>query len=144
VTSSFTARTAFPEQDTFPSEGRILAFNAVYEGHAIPAHVYGHEPVPISRMISSSASAIPSAPCLTGSLSEAVNHYGRRRRHCACLSRRFDFRGQSRSYLSAACAAPAGFPRAVFSFARASMSFADGRTPSSALTRSCKVSGSEH
>ena len=51
------------------------------------------------------------------------------------------YRGQRRSYLSATCDAPAGFPGATFPFAHASMTFADGRTLSSTLTRSCKVRG---
>ena len=47
----------------------------------------------------------------------------------------------ARSYLSAACDAPAGFPGASFPFAHASMTFADGRTLASTLTRSCRVAG---
>ena len=39
---AYRAKTAFPEQETFPSEGHILAFNGFYEGHsAILAHIYG-------------------------------------------------------------------------------------------------------
>jgi len=140
----YRAKTAFPEQDAFPSEGHILAFNAVYEGHsAILAHVYGHEPVPISRIIVFRIRHTGGTfgTVLTGSLPDAVNHYGYVVGVALRLFRRFDYHGRQRSYLSAACAAPAGFPSAVFPFARASMSFADGRTLSSTLTRSCKVSG---
>jgi hypothetical protein len=141
---SYDAKTAFPEQQTFPSQGHILAFNARYEGHsAILAHIYGHEPVPISRIIvfhirhkSGTFGTV-----LTGNLPDAVNHYGFVAGISLRLFRRFAVDGQQRSYLSAACAAPSGFPSAVFPFARASMSFADGRTLSSTLTRSCRVSG---
>ncbi|HEY6550498.1 MAG TPA: hypothetical protein VIY71_04790 [Solirubrobacterales bacterium] len=141
---AYDAKTAFPEQETFPSEGHILAFNAVYEGHsAILAHIYGHDPVPISRIIVFRIHRRGGTfgTVLTGTLPDAVNHYGYVVGISLRLFRRFDFHGQSRSYLSAACAAPAGFPSAVFPFARASMSFADGRTLASTLTRSCKVSG---
>jgi hypothetical protein len=55
------------------------------------------------------------------------------------IGRRFSVGGERRSYLSAACAAPAGFPGAVFTFARSSFSFADGRTMHTALSRSCQV-----
>ena len=140
----YRAKTAFPEQETFPSEGHILAFNAVYEGHsAILAHVYGRDPVPISRIIIFHIGHTGGTfgTVLTGNLPDAVNHYGYVIGISLRLFRRFDFHGQQRSYLSAACAAPAGFPSAVFPFARASMSFADGRTLSSTLTRSCQVSG---
>jgi hypothetical protein len=141
---SYNAKTAFPEQETFPTEGRILAFNAVYEGHsAILAHVYGHDPVPISRIVVFHIRHTSGTfgTVLAGSLPDAVNHYGYVIGISLRLFRRFEFHGQQRSYLSAACAAPPGFPRAVFPFARASMSFADGRTLSSTLTRSCRVSG---
>jgi hypothetical protein len=140
----YSAKIAFPEQSSFPSEGKILAFNAVREGHsAILAHVYSHEPVPISRIIvfPIRRSSGTFGTVLTGLLPDSVNHYGYVTRISLRLFRRFRFHGQPRSYLSAACAAPAGFPGAVFPFARASMGFADGRTLSSTLTRSCKVSG---
>ena len=140
----YRAQTAFPEQETFPSEGHILAFNAVYGGSsAILAHIYGHAPVPISRIVVFHIRHSPGAfgTVLTGNLPDAVNHYGYVVGIGLRLFRRFEVHGQPRSYLSAACAAPAGFPSAVFPFARASMSFADGRTLSSTLTRSCRVSG---
>ena len=141
---SYDGKTAFPEQETFPSEGHILAFNAVYEGHsAILAHIYGHQPVPISRIVVFRIRHTSGTfgTVLTGNLPDAVNHYGYVIGISLRLFRRFEFHGQQRSYLSAACAAPAGFPSAVFPFARASMSFANGRTLSSTLTRSCQVSG---
>jgi len=141
---AYAAKTAFPEQASFPSEGHILAFNAVYKGHsAILAHIYGHDPVPISRIIVFRIHRTGGTfgTVLTGTLPDAINHYGYVVGIALRLFRRFDFHGQPRSYLSAACAAPSGFPSAVFPFARASMSFADGRTLSSTLTRSCRVSG---
>lgn len=141
---AYLARTAFPEQETFPSQGRILAFNARRGGRdAILAHVYGGEPIPITRIIVFRIRRTGGTfgTVLTGALPVAVNRYGYVAGIYLQLFRRFDYRGQQRSYLSAACAAPAGFPAAVFPFARASMTFEDGRTLSSTLTRSCKVSG---
>jgi hypothetical protein len=138
----YNAKTAFPEQETYPSRGHILAFNAIYEGRsAILAHVYGHEPIPITRIIvfRIRRTAGTFGTVLTGTLPDAVNHYGYVVGIALRLFRRFDVHGQRRSYLSAACAAPSGFPSAIFPFARASMSFADGRTLSSTLTRSCRV-----
>jgi hypothetical protein len=140
----YRARIAFPEQGTFPSAGHILAFNAVYAGRsAILAHIYGHEPVAISRIVVFHIhhSGGTFGTVLTGNLPDAVNHYGYVVGIALRLFRRFEVHGQQRSYLSAACSAPAGFPSAVFPFARASMSFAGGRTLSSTLTRSCRVSG---
>jgi hypothetical protein len=139
----YRARTAFPEQDVFPSEGRILAFNAGRGGHReILAHVYGNDP-PLTRVIVFHVHerSGPFGTVISGDLPTAVNHYGYVVGIWLSLHRRFRYRGRSHSYISAACAAPAGFARALFPFARASMTFADGRTLSSTLTRSCRVSG---
>lgn len=141
---AYLGKTAFPEQETFPSQGHILAFNAVYEGHeAILGHVFGYDPVPITRIIVFRIRRTSGTfgTVLTGNLPDAVNHYGYATGIYLTLFRRYAFAGQQRSYLSAACAAPAGFGVATFPFARASMTFADGRRISSTLTRSCKVSG---
>lgn len=141
---TYVGKTAFPEQATFPSRGDILAFNGVYRGReVILAHVYGTDPVPITRLIVFYIRRTGGTygTVISGSLSDAVNHYGYVEEIALRLHRTYTYRGQRRSYLSAACAAPSGFSAAAFSFARASMTFADNRTLSSALTRSCRVSG---
>jgi hypothetical protein len=140
---TYLAKTAFPEQGAFPSDGRILAFNAVVDGHqAILAHVYGTKPVPITRIIVFTISYRSGVfgTVLSGALPSSINRYGYVKRISLGLHRLFTYRGQRRSYLSATCPAPNGFPRATFPFARASMSFEDGRTLASSLTRSCRVS----
>lgn len=138
----YSAAVAFPEQETFTSRGRILAFNAVVDGErAILAHVYGRKPAPITRIIVFRIrhSAGTFGTIFVGALPESVNHYGYVKRISLNLFRLFTYRGQVHSYLSAACAAPPGFPGAVFPFARTGMAFGDGRTLSSTLTRSCQV-----
>ncbi len=139
----YRANTAFPEQDTFPSQGHIIAFNAVSKGHdAILAHIYGTEPVPITRIIVFHIRRTSGTfgTVLTGHLPISINRYGYVETISLSLFRRYDYRGETRSYISAACAAPSGFFSAFFPFARTSMTFEDGRTLSSTLTRSCAVS----
>jgi hypothetical protein len=141
---AYIAQTAFPEQATFPSEGHILAFNGNYHGQsAIFAHVYGGDPVPIIRIVVFHIRRTGGTfgTTLSGELPTSVNRYGYVQGIYLRLFRRFVVDGQQRSYLSASCDAPVGFSGAVFPFARASMTFEDGRTLSSTLTRSCKVSG---
>jgi hypothetical protein len=141
---AYLARTAFPEQKTFPSSGRIMAFNAVYKGHkAILAHIYGGDPVPITRVIVFHIRHGHGTfgTVLTGYLPDSLNHYGYVVGIYLKLFRRYTYQGQQRSYISATCAAPSGFDLASFPFARASMRFADGRHLASTLTRSCRVSG---
>jgi hypothetical protein len=139
---SFDADVAFPEQSAFPSHGHVLAFNAVVDGKgAILAHVYGAEPAPITRIIvfRIRKRAGTYGTVLSASVPEAVNQWGYLTHFSLNLHRSYVYRGERRSYLSAACAAPAGFPGATFPFAHAAMSFDDGRTLSSTLTRSCRV-----
>lgn len=141
---SYDADVAFPEQSAFPSHGRIVAFNAVVDGErAILAHVYAPNPIPITRIVvfRIHESAGTYGTTLKAALPPSLNRYGYLRQISLSLHRNFTYRGQPRSYLSAACDAPAGFPGASFPFAQASMAFADGRTLSSTLTRSCKVRG---
>jgi hypothetical protein len=141
---SYDADVAFPEQSAFPSHGRILAFNAELNGkRAILAHVYGAEPVPITRIVVFRVEERRGTfgTVLRGDLPATLNRWGYLRQISLELHREYTYRGQRRSYLSAACSAPAGFPGATFPFARASMGFADGRTLSSTLTRSCTVRG---
>jgi hypothetical protein len=140
---AYIGQTAFPEQSTFPSQGRIVAFNGTYHGReVILAHIYGTDPVPITRIIVFYIHRSPGTfgTVITGAMPDAVNHYGYVERLALRLHRNYTYRGQRRSYLSAACAAPSGFTAAAFPFARASMTFADDRTISSTLTRSCRVS----
>jgi hypothetical protein len=133
---------ALPEQNRFPLQGRILAFNAVVDGQrAILAHVYGSEPVPNSRVIvfhirkqNGTFGTVFSA-----ALPARLNRSGYLKKISLNLRRTFVYRGQKRSYLSAACAAPAGFSSALFPFSRVSMTFADGRRLASTLIRSCRV-----
>lgn len=133
---------AFPEQTAFPLQGRILAFNAVVEGgRAILAHVYGTDPFPNSRII---VFHIHNAQgtygtILTAALPVSLNRYGYLKRIVLSLQRQFVYRGQTHSYLTAACAAAPGFKSATFPFVRVSMTFADGRKLASTLLRSCRV-----
>lgn len=55
------------------------------------------------------------------------------------LRRTYSWRGKRRSYVSAGCAAPAGFPGAVYPFARANFGFAGGTNVTTTLIRNCNV-----
>jgi hypothetical protein len=55
------------------------------------------------------------------------------------LGRRYSYKGKRRSFLSAACAAPDGFPGATFTFAHSVFTFSRDRTMSAFLSRSCQV-----
>lgn len=130
------------EQNAFPLQGRILAFNAIVDGRrAILAHVYGRSPVPNSRIlvfhIRSSGGTF--GTILTAALPVRLNRYGYLKKITLNLRRHFFYRGRVHSYLTAACAAPPGFTSASFPFVRVAMTFSDGRKLASALIRTCRV-----
>ena len=55
------------------------------------------------------------------------------------FDRRYRFGGRSRSFLSARCAAPSGFPGTIFTLARGRFVFANGQQLTTTLTRDCRV-----
>jgi hypothetical protein len=57
------------------------------------------------------------------------------------LDRTYRYHGEVHSYVSAACAAPAGFPGAVFPLAKVAYGFGNGQKPRTTVVRSCRVGG---
>jgi hypothetical protein len=141
-TGRYSAGVAFPEQDTFPISGRILAFNTVVDGErAILAHVYGRHPYPNSRIfvfhIRKSSGTYGTV--LTAALPAALNRNGYLKRIVLNLKRDYVYRGRKHSYLTAACGAPEGLTVGIFPFVKVGMTFADGRRLASTLIRTCTV-----
>jgi hypothetical protein len=138
----FTAKTSFPDQSSELVPGDILLFNSVLKGRAVTlAHITQKEPVPTTRIVVFRIFHTRGTygTLIKGHLPPSINHNGYLKTIFLQLQRRYVYRGESRAYLSASCSAPAGFTGAVFPFARASMSFSDGRTLSATMTRFCKV-----
>jgi hypothetical protein len=139
---SFSAKILIPDQATFPSAGKVLAFNGTYKGRpAILAHIYGTKPVPTSFtlpfLIGQTKGTFGTV--LRASLAAVTGNSG----YVTGLSMRlgavFMAHGRRHSYLSASCPAPEGFPGAVFPLARGSFDFRDAPTLTSTLTRNCAV-----
>lgn len=141
---SFTANVDLPEQAPFPSRGKVLAFAGHEGGHpVILAHVYGTDPIPTSYTLPFRIGGAKGAygTVLTASLPQVTSDWGFVTGIQLNLNRRFSYHGEARSFLSAGCPAPAGFPGAAFSLMRASFAFTGGPTVSSVLRRSCQVRG---
>jgi hypothetical protein len=138
----FSATVALSKQATFPSEGKMIAFNGTYKGKpAILAHVYGSKPVPTSFTLpfviggtrgTFGTTLTATLPAADGNSVTGIE---------LVLSRTFSYRGHRRSFASAGCPAPKGFPGATFPFAKASYTFVGGKKLSSTLTRSCRARG---
>jgi hypothetical protein len=141
---TFSAHVVLPEQSPFPSQGRMIAFNGIDHGrHVVFAHIYGTRPLPQSSVLAFALKRTDGAfgTSLVAHLPKVAAEWGYVSGVSLALNRQFKYKGESRSFLSAGCPAPKGFPGAIFSFAKASFGFEDGKTLSSTLTRSCAVSG---
>lgn len=141
---SFRANVALPEQSPFPSNGMILAFNGNLHGKpVIYAHIYGTEPLPTSFVLPFEIKRARGTyrTVLVAELPRVAAEWGFVSGVSLTLKRSFAYRGKRRSYLSAGCPAPRGFPGATFAFARASFGFEDGSKLRPTLTRSCEVRG---
>jgi hypothetical protein len=138
----FAATVALSKQVTFPSQGKMVAFNGTYRGKpAILAHVYGTDPLPTSFTLpflighgrgAFGTTLTATLPAAAGSSVTGLD---------LTLGRTFTYRGHRHSYASASCPAPKGFSGATFPFARVSYAFVGGRHLSSTLVRSCRAAG---
>jgi len=138
----FSADVKLPEQSPFPSEGKVLAFSGRLRGKpAILAHIYGTQPAPTSTVLPFvlAGSHGTYGTVLRASLPQATGSWGYVTGLRIGLRRRFSYRGKSRSFLSAGCPAPAGFPSAAFPLARTRFSFAGGLSLVSVLNRTCRA-----
>jgi hypothetical protein len=139
---SFSAAVSLSKQASFPSQGKMFAFNGAYEGKpAILAHVYGTQPVPTSFTLpfvigkakgTFGTTLTATFPASDNSFVTGID---------LTLHRTFTYRGKQRSYASAGCPAPKGSSGAAFPFAKASYEFVGGKRLSSTLTRSCRAGG---
>ncbi len=125
------------------ASGTMLAFFGRSEGkRALLLHLYTTVPVratfvlplTISRQAKGKFGTVLSAkiPTLAGGLGSVTQID-------LTIGRNYTYRGQPRSFISASCPAPAGFPGAIFSLARGSFYFVDGRKIDTTLARDCRV-----
>jgi len=142
-TGRFEANIVLRGQEPYPTSGRLLIFNGHKGGKGVLfGHIYSSEPFATSFVITFEVAHRAKGKygtVLSASLPEALGDWGYVTAIEMKLQRRYNFRGKRRSYLSAGCPAPDGFPGALFPLARASFSFAGGKTLRSTLTENCRV-----
>jgi hypothetical protein len=138
----FAANVDFPDLK-FPVEGRMLAFNSRQGNRpAIALHIHGTNPVEATLVLlfeierpargrygTVLSTRVPRIAADLGYVTDLSLTLGRRYRH----------RGEARSFISARCAAPPGFPGALFNFAKGTFTFANGQTMTTTLARDCLV-----
>jgi hypothetical protein len=122
--------------------GRALVFNGAVHGRpGMFIHIYISRPVRVTLVIPLKIShgAGRFGTVLTTNVPTLAGGFGSITQLQLKIGRRYSYGGVRRSYLSAACAAPEGFPGATFTFARGVFSFGGGRTMQAFLSRSCQV-----
>jgi hypothetical protein len=138
----FKANVVLPEQSPFPSAGDVVAFNGLFHGrHVLFAHVYGTAPLPQSQVLvfELGRSSGEYRTTLSAELPQVAAEWGYVSGLNLSLQRSFKHKGRTRSYISAGCPAPKGFPGSSFAFAQASFGFEDGRVLATTMTRNCGV-----
>jgi hypothetical protein len=127
---------------SIPAEGKVLVFNSTRgKRPSMLLHLYGSRPVraafvlpfTISRQAKGTfgtvfSTKIPRLAADLGYVDEIK----------LTLGRRYRYAGRARSFLSASCSAPPGFPGGVYKLARATFSFPKVRLTST-LSGSCRV-----
>lgn len=135
-------RIELPNQPPFTFKGPMLVFHAKRaNGHRrLLAQVYGRKP-PSAFVLDFKIARRPGTfgMLITTTLPRLARKWAYVTYFEMELRRTYTYRGRKHSFVNAACAAPAGFPGAVYPFARASFGFAGGRTVTSTLVRDCAV-----
>lgn len=135
------AEVLVPQQAPFTIRARLLAFNGrVDGGRAVLLHATADDPptsVVLPFRIRPGSGRFGTA--LVADLPGALGPLPHFASFEMTLSRRYSFRGQSRSYLSASCPIPPRFTAGFFSFARVDLTLAGGRRIGTGIARGCRA-----
>ncbi len=140
---SFRAAVNFPDAPQIPAHGRVLVFNSRLHGKpALLLHLYGSTPVRAAFVLPFRIDRNRSGELGTlfsTRIPELASDLGYVTKLSLSIGRTYRYKGERRSLISASCAAPAGFPSAVFELAKATFVFAGKQRLSGRVLRSCKV-----
>jgi hypothetical protein len=139
----FGATLESPSLPPLPVEGKVVAFHGGHPGRsAILLHIHASRPIEATVVLTFSirhrsrgtfgtvlTTTIPRIAADLGYVTDLSLYFGRR----------YTAGGERRSFISARCAAPAGFPGALFTFARGDFIFAGGKRVTTTLARDCLV-----
>jgi hypothetical protein len=135
-------RVHLANQAPFTFNGPMLVFHAKRSGgdRRLLAQVYGIKP-PSAFVLNFKIAKKQGeyGTVIKTSLPESARKWAYVTHFDMKLQRTYTYGGQRHSYISAGCAAPDGFPGAVYKFARASFGFAGGKVATATLIRDCTV-----
>jgi hypothetical protein len=139
----FEAEVEFSSNTPIDATGTMLAFHGKADGQrALLLHLYVTTPVRTTFVLPLKISHKAKGQFgtfLTAKIPTLAGGLGSVSQIDLTIGRNYTYHGQSRSFISASCPAPAGFPGAVFTLARGSFYFADGKKIDTTLARNCRV-----
>jgi hypothetical protein len=138
----FDAKVDFTKGQEFPVSGRIRAFNGEGGNQGLLLHIYGTDPVKttiVLRFAISRPKEGDFGTVFTARIPNIASDLGYVTGLSLRFERQYSYLGERRSFLSARCAAPAGFGGGPFAFARGRFDFANGQRLGTTLTRVCRV-----
>ena len=142
---TFSADITLSGQEPYPTQGKLLVFNSTKGGKPVLyGHIYSPHPFATSFVIIFKVSRLKKGTfgiALDAPMPKAMKSWGRLTGLSMTLDRRFNYKGQSHSYISSGCPAPKGFSATPFQLARTSFAFAGGKELSSVLQGECRVRG---
>jgi hypothetical protein len=135
-------RVHLANQPPFTFNGPLLVFHAKRSGgdRRLIAQVYGLKPpsafVLNFKVVQTSGEF---GTVIKTSLPKSARKWAYVTHFDMKLKRIYNYQGQRHSYVNAGCAAPEGFPGAVYKFARSNFGFAGGKHVTTTLVRDCTV-----
>lgn len=144
---SFSANIALrgQEGESYEAKGQLLVFNGEAKGRPVLfGQIYAAHPFATSFVIVFKFSKIRKGAygtALSATLPASLRSWGDLTGIQMNLSRRYHYKGEPRSYISAGCPVPKGVHQASFRLARTSFSFAGGKQLSSTVSETCKARG---
>jgi hypothetical protein len=138
---SLRADVRVPDQPSFPIQARLLAFNARIGGRrAVLLYAFAPKPptvVVLPFLLRRDSGRFGLA--LVADLPRNLGPWPHLAEFAMTLSRRYSYRGERRSYLSASCPVSPRATAGFFSLAKASFTLVGGRRISTGITRGCRA-----
>jgi hypothetical protein len=139
----FAANVDFAGTPVFPARGTVLVFNSSTKKRAgLLLHLYGSSPVRAAFVLPfriTRKSEGKFGTIFTTHIPRLASDKGYVTDIDLTIGRTYSYRGDRRGFISASCAAPAGFPGAFYELAKATFTFAGGQRLTSRLPGDCKV-----
>ncbi|HXR31044.1 MAG TPA: hypothetical protein VN752_07895 [Solirubrobacterales bacterium] len=133
----------FSDTSLIPAQGKVLVFNTRLRGKpGLLLHLYGSSPVRAAFVLPFRISRRENGEfgtVFSTRIPQFASDLGYVTDIELTIGRTYRYGGKQRSFLSASCAAPTGFPGAIYDLAKTTFVFAGGIHLVSRLTRDCTV-----